>query len=46
MRGKAAPRKSGMFSYRRAMAELGSGPHRSGNIADKLRPRLQTLGPV
>jgi hypothetical protein len=32
--------------YLRAMAELGPGPHRSGDIADKLRTRVQTVGPV
>lgn len=31
--------------YLRAMAELGPGPHRSGDIAEKLHVRVQTLGP-
>ncbi len=31
--------------YLRAMAELGPGPHRSGDIAEKLNVRVQTLGP-
>lgn len=30
--------------YLRAMAELGPGPHRSGNIADVLRKRVTSLG--
>jgi hypothetical protein len=33
-------------SYLRAMAELGSGPHRSGDIADMLRTRVQSVGPL
>lgn len=32
--------------YLRAMAELGPGPHRSGDIADKLGAKITTLGPV
>jgi hypothetical protein len=32
--------------YIRAMAELGPGPHRSGDIAEKLRTKVQTVGPV
>jgi hypothetical protein len=32
--------------YLRAMAELGPGPHRSGDIAEKLRREVQSLGPV
>jgi hypothetical protein len=32
--------------YLRAMAELGPGPHRSGDIADKLGTKVQTVGPV
>ena len=32
--------------YLRAMAELGSGPHRSGDIADALGVKITTLGPV
>ena len=32
--------------YLRAMAELGPGPHRSGDIADKLRRNLPSLGPT
>ncbi len=33
-------------TYLRAMAELGAGPYRTGDIADKLRIRINTLGPV
>lgn len=32
--------------YLRAMAELGSGPHRTGDVADKLSVKINTLGPV
>jgi hypothetical protein len=32
--------------YLRAMAELGPGPHRSGDIADKLERRVTSLGPT
>jgi hypothetical protein len=32
--------------YLRAMAELGSGPYRSSDIADKLEAAINTLGPV
>ena len=32
--------------YLRAMAELGPGPHRSGNIADRLGRRVTTVAPV
>jgi hypothetical protein len=32
-------------TYLRAMAELGPGPHRSGDIADKLHRTSQSLGP-
>lgn len=32
--------------YLRAMAELGAGPHRSGDIAEKLRRRVTALGPT
>lgn len=32
--------------YLRAMAELGAGPHRSSDIADKLGAKITTLGPV
>jgi hypothetical protein len=32
--------------YLRAMAELGSGPHRSGDIADKLGRNVTSLGPT
>jgi hypothetical protein len=31
--------------YLRAMAELGPGPHRSGDIADELRRNVTSLGP-
>lgn len=31
--------------YVRAMADLGPGPHRSGDIAERLRRRSQSLGP-
>jgi hypothetical protein len=33
-------------AYLRAMAEMGSGPHRTGDIADKLGVKISTLGPV
>ncbi len=32
--------------FLRAMAELGVGPHRTGDIADKLSAKINTLGPV
>lgn len=32
--------------YLRAMADLGPGPHRSGDIADRLRRKVTTLGPT
>lgn len=32
--------------YLRAMAELGPGPHRSGDIADQLDRKVTSLGPV
>lgn len=32
--------------FLRAMAELGVGPHRTGDIADKLNAKINTLGPV
>lgn len=32
--------------YLRAMAELGPGPYRTGDIADGLRVKMSTLGPV
>lgn len=32
--------------YLRAMSELGPGPHRSGDIADTLRRKVQSLGPT
>jgi hypothetical protein len=32
--------------YLRAMAELGPGPHRSGDIADKLGVKVQAVAPV
>ena len=32
--------------YLRAMAELGPGPHRSGDIADVLQRRVTSLGPL
>ena len=32
--------------YLRAMAQLGPGPHRSGDIADKLERRVSSLGPT
>ena len=33
-------------TYLRAMAELGPGPYRTGDIADKLTIKINTLGPV
>lgn len=33
-------------SYMRAMADLGSGPHRSGDISEKLGRSVQSLGPT
>jgi hypothetical protein len=33
-------------TYLRAMAELGPGPYRTGDIADKLGVKINTLGPV
>ena len=33
-------------TYLRAMAELGAGPYRTGDIADRLGTRISTLGPV
>lgn len=33
-------------TYLRAMAELGSGPYRTGDIADRLGVKINTLGPV
>ena len=32
--------------YLRAMAELGPGPHRTGDVADTLEVKINTLGPV
>lgn len=32
--------------YMRAMAELGSGPHRSGNIAEKLARGVTSMGTI
>ncbi len=32
--------------YLRAMAELGQGPHRSGDIADRLKRKVTALGPT
>lgn len=32
--------------YLRAMAELGEGPHRSGDIAEQLGRQVQSLGPA
>lgn len=32
--------------YLRAMAELGAGPHRSGDIADVLKVKVQSVAPV
>lgn len=36
----------GEKKYLRAMAELGPGPHRSGDIAAQLRRRVTELGPI
>lgn len=33
-------------TYLRAMAELGAGPYRTSDIADRLRVKITTLGPV
>ncbi len=33
-------------SYLRAMADLGPGPHRSGDIAEKLKRKVTSLGPT
>jgi hypothetical protein len=33
-------------NYLRAMAELGEGPYRTGDVADKLGVKITTLGPV
>jgi hypothetical protein len=33
-------------TYLRAMSELGPGPHRSGDIADRLKRQVSSLGPV
>jgi hypothetical protein len=33
-------------TYLRAMADLGPGPHRSGDIADRLKRQVSSLGPV
>ena len=33
-------------TYLRAMAEIGPGPYRTGDIADKLAIKINTLGPV
>jgi hypothetical protein len=33
-------------TYLRAMAELGPGPYRTGDVADKLGVKINTLGPV
>lgn len=33
-------------TYLRAMAELGPGPHRSGDIAERIRRRVSALAPV
>ncbi len=32
--------------YMRAMAELGAGPHRSGDIADALQRKVSALAPT
>ena len=36
----------GQKRYLRAMAELGAGPHRSGEIADMLKKKVTMLAPV
>lgn len=36
----------GEKKYLRAMADLGAGPHRSGDIAEKLQRTVQSLGPT
>jgi hypothetical protein len=33
-------------TYMRAMADLGSGPHRSGDIADRLGRKVTTVAPI
>jgi len=33
-------------TYLRAMAELGPGPHRSGDVADALRRKVTSLAPI
>ncbi|MDX8128061.1 AAA family ATPase [Methylomonas sp. OY6] len=33
-------------NYLRAMAELGKGPYRTGDVADRLKVKINTLGPV
>lgn len=33
-------------TYLRAMSDLGAGPHRSGDIADRLNRQVSSLGPV
>jgi len=33
-------------TYLRAMSDLGPGPHRSGDIADRLRRAVSSLGPL
>ncbi len=33
-------------NYLRAMAELGQGPYRTGDVADRLKVKINTLGPV
>lgn len=40
---RLAPREK---TYLRAMAELGPGPYRTGDIADKLGVKISMLGPV
>ena len=32
--------------YLRAMAELGPGPHRSGDIAERLRVKVESVAPT
>ena len=36
----------GEKNFLRAMAELGPGPHRTGDIAETLRVKITSLGPV